>query len=89
MIKIIILIILLTLLFRLKENFAVNPNDFLKDYYKIDHFFRNCLQKNSFYNCVGRNPYKKVFGKRFYIPKRKKIWYLGFQKPRDLLPSNI
>ena len=49
MIKIIILIILLSLLFRLKENFVVNPNNFLEDYYKIDHFFRDCLKKTSFF----------------------------------------
>jgi len=89
MIKIIILIILLSLLFRLKENFVVNPNNFLEDYYKIDHFFRDCLKKTSFFNCVGRNPYKKVFGKQIYIPKRKKISYLRYNKPSHLLPNKI
>ena len=35
MIKIIILIILLTLLLRINESFIVNPNNYLKNYYKI------------------------------------------------------
>ena len=89
MIKIIILILLLSLLFKINESFTVNPNTFLKNYYKIDHYFRDCLQKTSFFNCVGRNPYKKVYAKQFYIPKRKNIFYLKYQNPRHLLPNKI
>ena len=89
MIKIIILIILLTLLLRINESFIVNPNNYLKNYYKIDHFFRDCLQKSSFFSCIGRNPHKKVYAKQFYIPNRKKISYLRYQTPRHLFPNKI
>ena len=88
MINLIILILLIMYLIMIKEkeHFIVNPDLYLKNYEKIQSYFRSCLQKKGHHSCIRGNPYKQQQPFKKYMPKFKRISYLNSRKPSHLLP---
>lgn len=88
LIILILLVILVSYNYLNRENFSINPKDFIPDYLEIQKHFRNdCI--GNLYKCIKTNPYKSVYPFEKKYKDKKTINYTNTQLSSHLLPIKV